>query len=96
MEAPPKAYLDKETGNRVLPKDMSQWTVAEKIQYEWHDKYKQVEYNLYKDFHRVVLNDDGIPMIKKTAFRMPGYRKVLGKKTVEYEIDNDIHGQEER
>lgn len=27
---------------------------------------------------------------------MPGYRKVLGKKTVEYEIDNAVLGQLER
>jgi hypothetical protein len=39
-----------------------------------------------------VLNDDGGPTLRKTAFRMPGYRKVLGKKMLDYEIDNAIVG----
>jgi len=39
--------------------------------------------------HRVVLNDTGIPTIKKTAFRMPGYRKVMADNSMEeYSIDN--------
>lgn len=40
------------------------------------------------------MNDDGAPQLKKTAFRMPGYRKILGKKMMEYEIDNNILGKE--
>jgi hypothetical protein len=64
------------------------------LQYNWHEKWKIVEYDNYKDFHKVVLNDDGAPQLKKTAFRMPGYRKILGKKMVEYEIDNNITGKE--
>ena len=76
----------------MRPKDMKDWTPMEQLQYEWHEKYKTVEYEIYKDFHRIVLNDDGIPLIKKTAFRMPGYRKVFGGKQREYEIDNDVLG----
>lgn len=53
-----------------------------------HDHYKVGEYQIYKEFHKVVLNDDGCPTLKKSAFRMPGYRKVLGNQTKEYEIDN--------
>jgi len=37
-----------------------------------------------------VLNDDGNPKLKKTGFKIPGYRTVLGQKLDEYEIDNDI------
>lgn len=43
-----------------------------------------------------MLNDDGGPTLRKTAFRMPGYRKVLGKKLIEYEIDNNVIGLKER
>jgi len=35
------------------------------------------------------LRDDGVPRIKKTSFRMPGYRLILSEKEeVEYTIDN--------
>ena len=45
---------------------------------------------MYKDCHRAALNDDGIPKLKKTSFRMPGYRKILSEeKEEEYVIDND-------
>jgi hypothetical protein len=40
---------------------MADWTVEEKLQYNWHEKWKIVEYDNYKDFHKVVLNDDGAP-----------------------------------
>ena len=71
----------------MIAKDITEWTDLETMQYEWHEKYKRSEYQIYKDFHRIVLNDDGTPHLKKSAFKMPGYRKVLGKKLVEYEID---------
>ena len=38
------------------------------------EKFRQAEYENYKSFHRGVLNDDGLPTIKKTTFHMPGYR----------------------
>jgi len=41
------------------------------------DKFKEFEFEQYKKMHRSVLNDDGTPTFKKTAFKMPGYRKVL-------------------
>lgn len=59
----------------------------------WHAKYKVQEYNIYKQFHKLVLNDDGCPTLRKTAFRMPGYRKVLGEKIMEYEIFNSVPAQ---
>ena len=34
---------------------------------------------MYKHLHRTVLLDDGDPNLKKTAFRMPGYRQVMQK-----------------
>lgn len=64
--------------------------MSETLSYEWYEKYRAVEYDIYKDFHRGVLNDDGVPKLKKTAFKMPGYRKVLGGKSKEYEIDNSV------
>jgi hypothetical protein len=38
--------------------------------------------------------DDGIPKLKKTGFRMPGYRKIIGN-LKEYEIDNTLLKDEE-
>lgn len=38
------------------------------------DKFKKAEYDFYKSLHKKILNDDGFPKIKKTSFRMPGYR----------------------
>ena len=34
---------------------------------------------MYKECHRAALNDDGIPKLKKTSFRMPGYRQILSE-----------------
>ena len=40
--------------------------------------------------HRNILRDDGIPRLKKTTFRMPGYRQILSdKKEVAYTIDSN-------
>ncbi len=47
---------------------MTEWSQKQLIQYELHDKFKMKEYELYKDFHRIVLNDDGGPTLKKSAF----------------------------
>ena len=41
------------------------------------NKYKQFEYKTYKAMHRDVINDCGIPTLKKRAYQMPGYKKVL-------------------
>ena len=55
-----------------------------------YEKFKEIEYEIYKDFHRLVLKDDGIPELKKTTFRMPGYRRILSDKEVtDYTIDNE-------
>ena len=68
-------------------------TDLEKLKHSWYDKYKEKEYNIYKEFHKVVLNDFGEPKYKKTAFRMPGYRKIIGNKDFEYTIDNNMAQQ---
>ena len=52
-------------------------TKEQKQMQEQYDKFKEIEYKSYKSFHRKILNDDGIPKIKKTTFRMPGYRQIL-------------------
>ena len=45
---------------------------------------------MYKSFHRHILNDDGIPKIKKTTFKMPGYRQILSDEDEDdYVIEND-------
>ena len=37
---------------------------------------KEYEHIKYKELHKVVLGDDGIPALKKRGFKMPGYRPV--------------------
>ena len=44
-----------------------------------HEKYKRFEYKAYKKLHREVLGDQGFPTIKKRAYMMPGYKRVLDK-----------------
>jgi hypothetical protein len=90
LKPAPTDYLDTETGEKVFAKDITEWSDMEKLAYGMYDGYKIAEYAMYKDFHRIVLNDDGCPALKKSAFRMPGYRKVLGKDEREYEIDNKL------
>ena len=59
-------------------------------QQERYNAFKQAEYDMYKRFHRAVLQDDGVPNLKKTSFRMPGYRKILSFNEEEaYTIDNE-------
>lgn len=62
----------------------------QKAELERYESFKAVEYDSYKKFHRAVLNDDGIPRIKKTTFRMPGYRQILDYDQEEgYVINNE-------
>jgi|TARA_B110000285_G_C14942942_1_gene522941 hypothetical protein len=49
-----------------------------------HANYKQFEYKAYKKIHKVVLADEGIPNLKKRAYQMPGYRKILDKDEKNY------------
>lgn len=90
LKPAPKEKFDTETGQVEEAKPRDEWTMSETLSHDWYENYKAVEYDIYKDFHRAVLNDDGVPLLKKTAFRMPGYRKVLGGKSKEYEIDNSV------
>ena len=90
LMAPPKNQMDPKTGKITLVAGRDTWTAEEKKNYERYEAFKKNEYEIYKEFHNKVLNDDGNPKLKKTGFRMPGYRTVLGKKLNEYEIDNDI------
>jgi hypothetical protein len=49
-----------------------------------HANFKQFEYKAYKKIHKVVLADEGIPNLKKRAYQMPGYRKILDKDEKNY------------
>ena len=51
--------------------------LLERFRQQCVDRYKSFEYRAYKRLHRVVFSDEGIPTLKKRAYRMPGYRKVL-------------------
>ena len=88
--------MDPQTGKINMPKSDSELTESERIQYEWNSKFRVKEYEIYKGFHRVVLDDDGISTLKKTAFKLPGYRKVLGNKMEEYEINNNFSDQKQK
>ena len=90
LVAPPKNQIDEHTGKLVFAPARSEWTPKQKREFEFYEKFKANEYEIYKGFHSAVLNDDGDPKLKKTGFRIPGYRTVIGKKLDEYEIDNEV------
>lgn len=50
---------------------------VERFRQQCVDRYKSFEYKAYKRLHRVVISDEGIPTLKKRAYKIPGYRKVL-------------------
>lgn len=74
---PPRDILDNETGVIIRAPDKSTWTDIQTINYEMFERFKKNEYEIFKQLHSVVLNDNGNPTIKKTAFSLPGYRRVL-------------------
>jgi hypothetical protein len=51
-------------------------TTEERIDLKKHALYSKHDQNVYKVMHSVVLQDDGMPTLKKSAYNMPGYRKV--------------------
>lgn len=62
-------------------------TEKQKKQQKIYDEFKDEEYRSYKEFHRMILQDDGNPSLRKTVFRMPGYRQILADNQLqEYEI----------
>jgi hypothetical protein len=42
-----------------------------------YKKFKAFEYTAYKRIHKHVLQDEGIPTLKKRGYQMPGYKKIL-------------------
>ena len=44
-----------------------------------YERFKANEYEIFKIMHGTVLNDNGNPTLKKTAFSLPGYRSVIIK-----------------
>ncbi len=92
---PPKYRID-ENGIRHKTKYYCDLTEKEKEQLAQLDNFKKTEYDVYKEIHKVVLSDDGNPILKKSAFKMPGYRQIIGKRILnEFEIDNTITGKKE-
>ena len=57
--------------------DLSKLSEVEQFAKGMYDKFKVLEFNTYKDIHKEVLLDDGLSKLKKTGFRMPGYRKII-------------------
>lgn len=46
-------------------------------------KFKDYEKIKYKDLHRCVLSDTGVPNLHKRGYKMPGYREVIHGSTLE-------------
>jgi len=44
----------------------------------FYQKLQEYELLKYKTLHKVILDDTGVPTLNKRAFRMPGYRAVVG------------------
>ena len=77
------------TAKQIARGEQLNLTPEQKLMQKQYDNFKETEYNVDKSFHRVILKDDGIPNIKKTSFKMPGYRQILSDKDEDdYEIDN--------
>lgn len=52
-------------------------SVISALDKEQTKNYKKFEYATFKALHRVVLEDEGVPQLKKRGFLMPGYRKIM-------------------
>jgi tRNA(Glu) U13 pseudouridine synthase TruD len=52
-------------------------SVTSVLDKEQTKNYKKFEYATFKALHRVVLEDEGVPQLKKRGFLMPGYRKIM-------------------
>jgi len=61
LMAPPKNKMDSKTGKITLVAGRDTWTAEEKKNYERYEAFKKSEYEIYKEFHNKVLNDDGNP-----------------------------------
>jgi hypothetical protein len=47
---------------------------------EMLDNFKLFEKNAYKNLHRIVVDDQGLPTLKKREFEMPGFsRQVMNE-----------------
>jgi hypothetical protein len=63
------------------------WTEEQTRMYATYARFKEQEYEIYRELHKEVLKDNGLPALRKSAFSMPGYRKVIMNK-------DEIHGFE--
>lgn len=60
--------------------------------------YKKHEAAVFKTLHRVVIDDDGRPSLKKKAFVLPGYKKIIDLDEVlrQERIDNVLNNLEQK
>lgn len=59
------------------------------------DKYQKFDYNVFKQLHREVIHDQGLPTLKKRAFEMPGFRQVMNPSELDFfKKAQELQGQE--
>ena len=69
-----------------------EFTPEEQKEIKQFEQFKSHEQSVYKDLHSHILSDDGLPSLKKSAFKMPGYRAVA-KDLEEGEIKHTLDDQ---
>ena len=62
------------TVEQIMDGKNREMTESQMKKQKMYDEFKAIEHENYKSFHRNILQDDGVPQLKKTTFRMPGYR----------------------
>lgn len=55
----------------------SLYTFSEDMDISVRRKYKRYEVEVFDKLHRLVVSDEGIPTLKKRAFEIAGFRKVM-------------------
>lgn len=53
------------------------YSLSEDMDIAVRRKYKRYEVEVYGKLHRIVVADEGIPTLKKRAFEIVGFRKVM-------------------
>ena len=69
-----------------------QYTAQEMNEIRQFAYFKSHEQRVFKELHSHVLSDDGLPTIKKSAFKMPGYRAVAAE--IEVDIKHSLDEQQ--
>ena len=63
--------------DRLLPETEPADAIRKGGPRDFNGVYKMYEHKVYKRLHKLVINDKGIPNLKKRGFTIPGQRKVL-------------------